>query len=343
MIGWSRRCLIMLAVTGLGGAVLLGSLLLSIHEPLELQEPLIIEVTPGMSLRQVGNQLAGEGAIRYPWQLTLPGRLNGSSRAIQAGEYQLEPGMRPADVLQRLSSGRTVQHPVVLLEGWRVSDALQNLWRNEVIRNTLQGLDEQEMLARLDLPWPDLEGAFFPDTYHVTRGTTDAAVLQRAADSLQRILDTEWSQRATGLPYQSPYDALIMASIIEKESGFLPEMPSIAGVFIRRLQQGMRLQSDPTVIYGMGEEYEGDIRQEHLRTSTPYNTYRIDGLPPTPIAMAGREAMRASLHPADEPYLYFVSRGDGRHRFSETLEEHNAAVRRFVLETSDDFADDATP
>lgn len=339
---WPRRCLIGLTIIGLGGAILLGWLLSSVRQPLELQEPVIIEVTPGMSLQRLGDWLAGQGLIRFSWQLTVPGRWDGSSRTIQAGEYRLEPGMRPTDVLELLSSGRTVQHPVVLVEGWRVSDALQSLWRNEVVRNTLQGLEEQDILDRLDLPWPALEGAFFPDTYHVIRGTTDADVLQRAADRLQGILEAEWPQRAVALPYESPYDALIMASIVEKESGFQQEMPSIAGVFIRRLQHGMRLQSDPTVIYGAGDEYDGNISRSHLETTTPYNTYRISGLPPTPIAMAGLGAIRASLHPAEEPYLYFVSRGDGTHQFSETLEEHNAAVRQFILRTPE-VRDEATP
>ncbi|MGM0633833.1 MAG: endolytic transglycosylase MltG, partial [Pseudomonadota bacterium] len=234
-------------------------------------------------------------------------------------------------VLTLVTSGRTVQHPVVLVEGTTFGEVLVDLWRNEVIENTLLDMDRQAIATTLELPWPDPEGAFFPDTYHVTRGTTDAELLRRAARRLRQVLREEWQQRAVALPYETPYDALIMASIIEKESAHRPEMPSIAGVFVRRMQQGMRLQSDPTVIYGMGDAYDGDIRRDDLRETTPYNTYRIDGLPPTPIAMAGRDAIRASLQPADESFLYFVSRGDGRHQFSETLEQHNAAVRRFIF------------
>lgn len=302
-----------------------------INRPLTLDEPAVVTLEPGSSLQRFAHRLAENDWIISPWVLTLPVRWQGDSRRIQAGEYRLQPGMRPADVIEMLISGRTVQYPITLIEGQRIQDVLDALWHNEIIENTLEGLPEDQIARTLSLPWPALEGAFFPDTYHVTRGTTDRELLARAEQRLQQVLDEEWPDRAVALPYESRYDALIMASIIEKESAHRPEMPRIAGVFVRRLQQGMRLQSDPTVIYGMGEAYEGDIRRQDLRNQTPWNTYRVDGLPPTPIALSGREAIRAALQPAQEPYLYFVSRGDGTHEFSETLEQHNAAVQRYIL------------
>lgn len=328
---WLKRIVAGAAVTGIFAILVAGWLVFSLRQPLELQGPTIIQVEPGMSLQHLGNRLTERGLLNSPWQLTLPGRWNGSSRAIQTGEYRLQPGMRPADVLELLISGRTVQHPVILVEGWQLRDVLHSLWRSDVISNTLEGMDDDALVQALDLPWPSPEGAFFPDTYHVTRGTSDAALLSRAAERLQEVLEEEWQHRSVALPYDSPYEALIMASIVEKESAHRPEMPRIAGVFTRRLQQGMRLQSDPTVIYGMGEHYDGNIRRDDLTTTTPYNTYRVNGLPPTPIALAGRDAIRAALQPAEEAHLYFVSRGDGTHQFSETLEEHNTAVRRYIL------------
>ncbi|MEX1197188.1 MAG: endolytic transglycosylase MltG [Pseudohongiellaceae bacterium] len=328
---WLKRIMAALTVAGVIAILVAGRVVHDLRQPLELDEPVIIEVTPGMSLRQLGNRMADRDLLASAWLLTLPGRWNGSSRAIQAGEYRLQPGMRPADVLELLIRGRTIQHPVVLVEGWQFRDVLQDLWRNNVIDNTLEGQEETVIMEALEIAWPSPEGAFFPDTYHVTRGTSDVDLLRRAAGRLQQVLEEEWQRRAVALPYDSPYEALIMASIVEKESAHRPEMPRIAGVFMRRLQQGMRLQSDPTVIYGMGEAYDGDIRREDLTTTTPYNTYRVNGLPPTPIALAGRDAIRAALQPAEEEYLYFVSRGDGTHQFSETLEQHNAAVRRFIL------------
>lgn len=328
---WLKRIMGVLTASGVLAILVVGWLVYNLRQPLELSEPVIIEVTPGMSLQQLGSRMAERDLLASPWLLTLPARWNGSSRTIQTGEYRLQPGMRPADVLELLISGRTVQHPVVLVEGWQVRDVLQSLWRNDVIDNTLEGLEEKALVEALEMPWPSPEGAFFPDTYHVTRGTSDAELLRRAAGRLQQVLEEEWQRRSVALPYDSPYEALIMASIVEKESAHRPEMPRIAGVFTSRLRQGMRLQSDPTVIYGMGETYDGDIRRDDLATTTPYNTYRVNGLPPTPIALAGRDAIRAALQPLEEEHLYFVSRGDGTHQFSETLEEHNAAVRRFIL------------
>jgi UPF0755 protein len=249
---------------------------------------------------------------------------------MRTGEYELTPGLTPVSLVSLLMSGRNVQYPVTLVEGWTARQALEHLWSQEAIRVTLRDKTDEELSVLLQSPFPTLEGTLFPDTYFYTRNTTDEAILRRAHLQLREVLESEWHQQAQNLPYDSPWQALIMASIIEKESGYQAEKADIAGVFVRRLQQGMRLQSDPTIIYGMGDSYSGNIRRSDIETTTPWNTYRINGLPPTPIALSGRDSIRASLNPNPGTALYFVSRGDGSHQFSDTLEEHNAAVRRYL-------------
>ena len=302
----------------------------SLHQPLSLERDHVVQVERGASLSRIASRLEAEGTLDNARALVLWARLWGEE-SIRAGEYRLTPGMSAVELLALLNSGRSIQHPITLVEGWTVAQALDALWASDVIENTLEGLDPEEILQRLESPWPALEGTLFPDTYFVTRGTSDLVLLRRASERMQSVLDTSWLARSVGLPYATPWEALVMASIVERESGHAPERPSVAGVFVRRLQQGMRLQSDPTVIYGIGDAYDGVIRRVDLDTHTAYNTYRISGLPPTPIAMPGRESIEAALQPAmDEPWLYFVSRGDGSHYFSETLQEHNHAVRYYI-------------
>src|SRR5690606_1344210 len=248
-----------------------------------------------------------------------------------AGEFELRPGMSPRSALMHLMHGPMVQYPVTFIDGTTTRQALAALWASQKVAVELDGLSDEEILTALGNPFPHLEGILYPDTYFYTAGTSDVAILRRAVARLQTVLNEEWEQRAPTLPYASPYEALIMSSIIEKESGLNSERDQIAGGFVRRLQVGMRLQSGPTMIDGMGDTYEGNIRRVDLDTTTPYNTYRIDGLPPTPIALSGRTAIHASLHPGDGSYMYFVARGDGGHQFSTTLEEHNAAVRQYLL------------
>ncbi len=311
----------------------------AVHAPLALSEQKTLMVESGASAARVAQSLEQQGMLGDRRLFTSWARFQGQERAIRSGEYLVQPGASTADLLSTLVAGRTVQHPVTLIEGWRMSQVLESLWQNDVVSNTLEGLDEEEILSRLGLSFPALEGLVYPDTYLVTRGTSDESLLRRASSRLQQVLDEEWQHRDVGLPYASPYEALIMASIVEKESGYLAEKPRVAGVFVRRLNEGMRLQSDPTVIYGVGQDYTGVIRRVDLDTTTPWNTYRINGLPPTPIAIVARDAIRAALQPADEPYFYFVSRGDGTHHFSETLQQHNAAVRRYIRGEPDDSND----
>ncbi|MBC54054.1 MAG: aminodeoxychorismate lyase [Gammaproteobacteria bacterium] len=307
-----------------------------LETPLTLPgEPVVVDIEPGRSLQQLANQLATKEYLNWPGVMVLWARWHGFDRRVRSGEYALTPGLTPRALMDLLMSGRVVQYPVTLVEGWTVRQALESVWQHDNILATLQDQSDEAIHAALGTAWPALEGSLFPDTYFYTKGTSDLAILRRASQRLEQVLAEEWQQRAVGLPYESPWQALIMASIIERESGFQAEKQDIAGVFVRRLQTGMRLQSDPTVIYGMGSRYDGVIYRSDLNTTTAYNTYRINGLPPTPIALAGRDSIHASLQPKAGTALYFVSRGDGSHQFSDTLEEHNAAVRRYLRNGAD--------
>ncbi len=327
--------------TLVGGAVLLAGVLTVggvyryLHTPLPIREPVTIMVEPGTALDRVAESLAEQQQLRWPIVFSGWARLSGAQRRIHAGEYRLDPQTTPYSLLRKLTEGDVLRHTITFVEGWTMNRVLQTLWREERIDNTLQSLPADEVLERIDSPFEALEGSIFPDTYAYTRGTTDAAILRRATERLQRILTRHWQQRATDLPYESPWQALIMASIIEKESGLNAEKSRIAGVFVRRLRRGMRLQSDPTVIYGMGGDYGGTLRRSDLRADTAYNTYRRNGLPPTPIALSGEASIRASLNPQPGSALYFVSRGDGSHQFSATLKEHNDAVQRYLRNDDD--------
>lgn len=329
-----RLSLASLALAGLGLGGAYSYLQSYLDTPLALRTEHLVEVTPGSTLQQVARNLEREVGLAHPRLFSYWASREGFDRAIRAGEFIISPGMTPRTALQHLLTGQLVQYPFTFIEGTTVRSALDALWLSPKLHKTLQDSSEEEILAAIGSELPSLEGALFPDTYFYTAGTTDEALLRRASVRLQQLLEQEWETRSVGLPYASPYESLILASIIEKETGVLSEREQIAGVFVRRLQLGMRLQSDPTVIYGMGAEYNGNIRRVDLDTTTAYNTYRISGLPPTPIAMTGRDAIHASLHPSDESYLYFVATGDGGHQFSATLEEHNAAVRRYQSRTA---------
>lgn len=255
----------------------------------------------------------------------------GQSSKVQAGEYHIPPGMLPNELLDMLVAGKVVQYSFTLVEGWNTRQLLAALKQNPDITHTLKTEDARQLMQELGLDKQHAEGWFFPDTYHFVRDTSDKALLKRASAAMRTQLDEQWQQRDSGLPYENVYQALIMASIIEKETGVAEERQKISGVFVRRLQKGMRLQTDPTVIYGIGESYDGNIRRKDLRTDTPYNTYTRGGLPPTPIAMPGLAAIHAALHPADGDSLYFVASGGGAHVFSSTLEQHNEAVIKYQL------------
>ncbi len=288
-------------------------------------------VQRGWSAKRVANELNSLGVIDKPHWFELYARLSNQAPAIKSGEFDLPTPTTVPELLSILVEGKTVQYTQTIIEGhnWRqVRDQVANA---QDLVQTLNGLSDDELMAELGLEGQHPEGSFFADTYAFPKNTTDADYLKRANALLTSVLQEEWEARQEGLPFESPYEALILASIVEKETAVPEERPEIAGVFVSRLRKGMRLQTDPTVIYGMGEAYDGNIRRKDLTTDTPYNTYTRGGLPPTPIAMVGRDAINAVMNPQSTTALYFVSRGDGTHKFSDTLEEHNAAVRKYQL------------
>ena len=285
----------------------------------------------GNTLRQVAQRLADAGYIADPLMFIVLARLGGDAAHIKAGEYRLDASQTPQDLLQLFRKGDTVLYSFTIIEGWTFQQLLQAISADPVIIKTLQDDDTRAIMAQISDADEHPEGLFLPDTYHFPRGTTDISFLQRAYQSMQRLLRAEWELRQKDLPLSSAYDALILASIVEKETGAAFERPLISAAFIQRLNRNMRLQTDPTIIYGLGSEFDGNIRYADLRRDTPYNTYIHKGLTPTPIALPGRDAIHAALHPAESEAIYFVSKGDGTHQFSKTLEEHNAAVVKYQL------------
>jgi len=300
-------------------------------KPLDLPSEELVFVVPERSnLSLLASEIKANGFMQWPEFLKLWAQWQGKT-LIQVGEYRLQQGDTPLDMLDMLNTGEVIQHPIRLTEGLRFSDIRSMLESDTRLENDIQGLSQQELLEFLDMDKDYLEGWFYPDTYSVPRGFPVSEVLRRSYSRMQIVLGDEWSARSIGLPFESAEDALILASIVEKETGLASERAAIAGVFVSRLKRGMRLQTDPTVIYGI-EDFDGNLTRSHLREATPYNTYVIRGLPPTPIALPGREAIHAALHPEDGSALYFVARGDGSHYFSTTLEEHEEAVRRYQLQ-----------
>ncbi len=292
-----------------------------------------VVVERGDSFQRVLAKLREVGVVEgHELEWRVLGRQLGADARIQVGEYPLDPTLTPRELLLRLRDGRVIHHRFTIVEGWNIRELRAALARAEPLVQTIGDLDDAALMAALDREGVHPEGRFLPETYLYTRGDRDVDLLRRANGALETALDHAWETRAAGLALEDREQALIMASIIEKETGVADERPEISGVFNRRLQVGMRLQTDPTVIYGMGTAYEGNIRRRDLQTDTPYNTYTRDGLPPTPIAMAGRAALEAATHPADGDTLYFVAVGDGsgRHVFSRTYAEHNVAVRAYV-------------
>ena len=300
--------------------------------PLDLPaEGLVLEVPSGQSLAQLASELESRGIIEDARLLRFHVRLDRGAGAIKAGEYRLEPGMTPRQLLALLVSGKTLTHSITFPEGWTFRQWRNLISQHPALVHTLDELSDEAVMKRIGQPGVHPEGRFFPDTYLFPRGFSDVQLLKKAWQRMERELAAAWKERDEGLPLKTPYEALILASIIEKETGVAGERREIAGVFVRRLKKGMRLQTDPTVIYGMGDEYKGNIRRRDLKKDTPYNTYVHAGLPPTPICMTGRESLLAAVHPAEGKALYFVARGDGSHHFSATLREHNRAVRKYQL------------
>ncbi|MGH8619062.1 MAG: endolytic transglycosylase MltG [Burkholderiales bacterium] len=286
-------------------------------------------IKQGSSLRTVANQLSEAGVLRLPLAFEVLGRVMGKDTTLQAGNYQVAAGTLVSTLLERITSGERTLDRITLLEGWTFAQLRAALDRHPALAHDSRGLTETELIARFGLTAPSLEGAFLPDTYFFAGGASDFDVLKRAQRALDAQLAVLWTGRAVNLPYESPYEGLILASIVEKETGVDADRAMIAGVFVNRLRAGMRLQSDPTVIYGLGTRFDGNLRKPDLLADTPHNSYTRDGLPPTPIGLAGLASLNAAFRPAVTDALYFVARGDGTSQFSRTLADHNRAVTKY--------------
>ena len=327
MWSWIKRiflfalCLALLLTAGLGWYAL---------SPVTLRtDPADFSIKPGSSLRSATRQMVESGVELNAWRFNLLGRLLGKAGAIKAGSYEVGRGITPLALLDKLTAGEVTQAEVVFIEGWTFRQLRAALDADPGVRHDSAALGDAEIMARLGAAGRSPEGLFFPDTYLFGKGTSDLDILRRAYKTMDRQLQAGWQQRAPDLPYRSPYEALIMASVIEKETGQATDRALIGGVFVNRLRIGMMLQTDPSVIYGLGENFDGNLRKKDLLADTPHNTYTRTGLPPTPIAMPGQAALQAALNPAKTTALYFVARGDGSSEFSRTLAEHERAVTKY--------------
>ncbi|WP_323752925.1 endolytic transglycosylase MltG [Marinobacter sp.] len=309
----------------------------TLKKPVALEEPVLFSVEHGTSFNGLAHKFAQQGLVQDSLWLRLYGRLKPEHTRIKAGDYELTPGMTPLDIVESMVEGKVKLWAVQFIEGWTFADLRSALAKSENLEKVTTDWSDEQIMESVGAGDQHPEGWFFPDTYMFSGSETDLDILKRAYSRMASLLEQEWAERAKDLPYETPYQALIMASIVERETGAPYERQQVAGVFVRRLVKGMRLQTDPTVIYGMGDNYDGRIRKRDLRTHTPYNTYRIDGLPPTPIALPGRDSIHAALHPDDGDTLYFVARGDGSHKFSRTLAEHQRAVRAFQLNRKEGY------
>lgn len=292
----------------------------------------ILEVEPGTAFGVVSKRLGEQGVLAHPDWLRWYARLTGDAAEIKAGEYRIARGSTPRDILTQLVVGNVRQYAFTIIEGWTFKDLMAALERDPHIKHTVTRQDWPKIAEELGISETHPEGLFLPETYHFTKASRDIDILDQAYRLMQAVLQEEWQNRDASLPLKAPYDALILSSIVEKETALAEERPRISGVFIRRLEKGMRLQTDPTVIYGLGDAFDGNLKRSHLQADTPYNTYRRAGLPPTPIAMAGHAAIRAALHPDPGTELYFVAspRLDGSHQFSTTKEQHDTAVAAYL-------------
>lgn len=343
-----RRKLLLLLETGLVLAGLcLGAAAWKIHsaleQPLNISQEQLLDVPKGTTPTRTFYRLEADGIIKDAFWLRVYWRFNLTRQPLHKGEYRMQPGMTVEGLIDEWKRGDIVQYSLTLVEGWNFHQVRAALAKDEKLEQTLNGLSDSEVMDKLGHTGIFPEGRFFPDTYRFVRGMSDVELLKKAYDRLDEVLAKEWEQRAADVPYTEPYQALIMASLVEKETGVPQERGQIAGVFVRRMAMGMLLQTDPTVIYGLGERYSGKLTRAHLKEATPYNTYMISGLPPTPIAMVGREAIHAALNPVAGNSLYFVARGDGSHVFSDDLEAHNNAVREFQLKRRADYRSSPAP
>lgn len=323
---------ILLRLLALGFAIsggLLGIGYWYLTRPLPLNTPQEYLLEPGRSVQGIARELERLGVLNEHYSLPILARLTDRDNRIKAGSYDLSPPLSLFDLLNKLTQGDVNQSQISFIEGWNFSQIRQALARNPALKHDSQHLSDTALLQALNIQAVHPEGLFFPDTYFFAAGSSELTVLRRAHKLHQQALAQAWEKRDPNTPYRTPYEALIMASIVEKETAKASERPQIAGVFLNRLQTGMRLQTDPTVIYGLGSTFSGNLRKIDLQTDTPYNTYTRHGLPPTPIAMVGHAALYAALHPQTTNALYFVAKGDGSHQFSATLDAHNRAVNRY--------------
>jgi len=311
-------------------ALLAGAIAWVVQTPIGMRhEQVDFTISPGSSMRSAAREIAAAGAELQPWILILLGKWMRVDTSIKAGSYEITRGITPLELLNKLTRGDVTQSELVFIEGWTFRQMRARLDAHPDLRHDTAGLPEAEVMRLIGAPESTAEGLFFPDTYFFAKRSSDVDLLTRAYRAMQHHLLREWQARAADLPYANAYQALTMASIIETETGHPDDRPLVAGVFVNRLRQGMLLQTDPTVIYGLGESFDGNLRKRDLLADTPYNTYTRPGLPPTPIALPGLASLQAALHPPATEALYFVARGDGSSHFSPTLDEHNRAVRRF--------------
>jgi len=342
-----RKLVLLLQIGLVSAGLLLGfsawKLDSALKQPLNLTQEQLLDVPAGSTPTGTFNRLEAEGVLDDAFWLRLYWRFNLDGQPLHSGEYRMTPGLTAEGLIGLWQRGEVVQYSLTLVEGWNFRQVRSALAKHEKIVQTLSGLSDSEVMDKLGHPGVFPEGRFFPDTYRFVRGMTDVEFLKKAYNRLDDVLAQEWSKRAADAPYTDPYQALIMASLVEKETGVPEERGQIAGVFVRRMKIGMLLQTDPTVIYGLGERYNGKLTRAHLKEANPYNTYLIAGLPPTPIAMVGREAIHAALNPVPGSSLYFVARGDGSHIFSDDLDAHNAAVREFQLKRRADYRSSPAP
>lgn len=332
-MGRLMRFLILLAAaTAIAGLAAFLVLERYLDTALPVDDAVFYEIPAGRALGVVARDLASEGLLERPRLFVLHARLSGRASSVKAGEYRIEAGETARSLLDRFVRGDVHLHSVTVIEGWTYRQLVERLGQETALTGKLADMDDVAIADRIGLPTASLEGWFFPDTYLFERGTAETEILRRGYEEISRQLEELWAGRADDLPLETPYEALILASIVERETALDEERPRIAGVFIRRLRKGMRLQTDPTVIYGLGASFDGNLRRKDLERDTPYNTYTRQGLPPTPIALPGRASLQAVVHPSDDDSLYFVATGDpdGSHYFSATLEEHNRAVERYL-------------
>lgn len=294
-----------------------------------LDHGLVVEIEKGDSFARITQKLLDQQLDIDPFWFKVIALQKNVINKLKVGEYELTPGITNPEILAMFSEGRSKKYTITFPEGWNLKELLQEIEKNPNLKKTQPKLTFADIASQIGVSYKNPEGWFFPDTYQFEKNSTDISILKRAYEKMTSVLQKEWQNKEPNLPYKTPYESLVMASIVEKETGAKSERAMIAGVFIRRLEKGMLLQTDPTVIYGMGAKYQGNIRATDLTTLTPYNTYVISGLPPTPIAMPGQDAIYAALHPDKDDNLYFVAKGDGSHHFSATLAEHNDAVNNF--------------